>query len=262
MFKLYSCLTCFLICFSSVSFSQRKFKRFNQVDGFSINPIIGIGSVVGELGNVFTFNPIYGANIEKGVSEKINIGVGIIGGKLSGSENQPYFSRFQSDFFQIETVGLINISRYLNDFYEKSNLEFELYGGVGLIWFHTDVYDIKSGTFLRTTADGTTKHTAYFQQSGNGIGDAGIYYTRELVVPFGFRANTKLNDNFGFTLNFGYNWVFNDKLDATTPYNIANPNIIGGVNSYSDTANDGWINLSIGMKYTFSFNRTENQRGI
>jgi hypothetical protein len=60
----------------------------------------------------------------------------------------------------------------------------------------------------------------------------------------------------------GYNWVYSDKLDGTTPYNLAKPNIIGGVNSYSDTANDGWINLSVGLKYTFSFKNTENQRGV
>ena len=262
MFKLQSLLIYFLVCLSFFSFSQRKFKRFNLVDGFSITPKIGFASVVGELGDVFSIKPVYGGNIEKGISERVNIGVQIIGGTLSGSENQPYFSRFESDFFQIESVGIINISRYLNDSYEKSNLEFKVYTGLGLIWFHTDVFDIKSGSFLRTTADGNTKHTAYFQQAGNGIGNAGIYYTRELVVPFGFRVDSKVNHNLGFTLNVGYNWVYNDKLDGTTPYNLLNPNIIGGVNSYSETANDGWVNFSVGIKYTFSFDRSENQRGI
>ena len=262
MFKLKSFLIYVLVCFSFSSFSQRKFKRFNLVDGFSIIPKIGSSSVVGELGDVFSIRSVYGGNIEKGISETMNIGIEIIGGTLSGSENQPYFSRFESDFFQIQTVGIINISRYTNDFYEKSNLEFKLYAGIGLIWFHTDVYNLKSGSFLRTTADGKTKHTAYFQQSGNGIGDAGIYYTRELVIPFGFRVDSKVNDNLGFMFNLGYNWVYNDKLDGTTPYNLINPNIIGGVNSYSNTANDGWINLSVGLKYTFSLNRTENQRGV
>lgn len=262
MFKIKSFLIYVFICSSFLSFSQRKFKRFNLVDGFSIIPKIGFACVVGELGDVFHIKPVYGGDFEKGISERINLGVQIIGGTLSGSENLPYFSRFESDFFQIQTVGIINVSRYLNDSYEKSNLEFKLYAGLGLIWFHTDVYDTKSGSFLRSTADGKTKHTAYFQKSGNGIGDAGIYYTRELVIPFGFRVDNRVNDNLGFIFNLGYNWVYNDKLDGTTPYNLMNPNIIGGVNSYSDTANDGWINLSIGLKYTFSFNRAENQRGV
>lgn len=262
MLKLYSFLVYFIIFLSFSSFSQRKFKRFNQIDGFLLNPTIGFGSVVGELGDIFTFKSVYGIDVEKGISEKINIGVGIIGGTLSGSENQPYFSRFESDYFQVQSVGVINVSRYLNDSYIKKNVEFKIYAGVGLIWFHTNVYDLKSGFFLRTTADGSTKHTAYFQQSGNGIGDAGIYYTRELVVPLGVRIDGKLNHNLGFTLNLGYNWVYNDKLDGTTNYNIGNPNIIGGVNSYSDTANDAWINLSVGLKYVFSFKNSENQRGV
>jgi hypothetical protein len=252
----------FLIILTFSSFSQRKFKRFNQVDGFSISPTIGVGSVVGELGDIFTFKSVYGFNVEKGISERINIGLGIIGGTLSGSENQPYFSRFESDYFQVQSIGIINVSRYLNDAYIKKNVEFKFYAGIGLIWFHTNVYDLKSGIFLRATADGTTKHTALFQQSGNGIGDVGIYYTRELVLPFGFRIDGKFNENFGFTFNLGYNWVYNDKLDGTTNYNIANPNIIGGINSYSDTANDAWINLSVGFKYIFSFKNSENQRGV
>lgn len=262
MFRLSLLLVCYFVFVSLSSFSQRKFKRFNHVDGISINPNIGGGSVIGELGDVFATKPVYGISIEKGISERIDIEIGIIGGKLVGSENEPYFSRFENNFFQIHSVGIINISRYFVDNYFKKNVEFKLYGGVGLTWFHTDVYDSKSGTFLRTTADGNTKHTAYFQKSGNGIGDAGIYYTRELVVPFGFRIENKLNDNFNFTINLGYNWVYNDKLDGTTNYNIANPNIIGGINSYSDTANDGWINLSVGLKYTFLSKNSENQRGV
>ena len=262
MFKLYYFLVYFLIHLSNSSFSQRKFKRFNHVDGISINSTIGTGSAVGELGDVFAFKPMYGVGVEKGISERINIGISIVGGKLLGSENEPYFSKFESDYFQIQTIGIINISKYLTDSYTKRNVEFKCYGGVGLIWFHTNVYDLKSGIFLRTTADGNTRHTTYFQQAGNGIGDIGIFYTRELVVPLGFRVDSKFNENFGFTFNLGYNWVYNDKLDGTTNYNIANPNIVGGVNSYSDTANDAWINLSVGLKYIFSSKNSENQRGV
>ncbi len=262
MLKSYSFLIYFVIYLSLSSFSQRKFKRFNQVDGYSIYSIIGIASVAGELGDIFAIKPIYGVGIEKGISERINVGVCVTGGTLSGLENQSYFSRFESDYFQVQSVGIINVSRYLSDSYIKKKWEFKFYAGVGLIWFHTNVYDLKTGNLLRTTADGTTKHTAYFQQSGNGIGDAGIYYTHELVIPLGFKVERKLNANFGLTFNLGYNWVYNDKLDGTTSYNIANPNIIGGVNSYSDTANDGWINLSVGLKYMFSFKNSENQRGV
>ena len=262
MFKLPLWLFYFLSCLSLSSFSQHKFKRFNLIDGFSIMPKVGFATVTGELGDIFSINAVYEVSIEKGVSEKVNVGIGINSGKLSGSEDQPYFSRFESNFFQVQALGLVNISRYLNDSHRKNSLEFKVYAGMGLIWFHTDVYDMKSGLFLRTTADGTTKHTAYFQQSGNGIGNAGIYYTRELVVPFGFSIHNKLSDNAEFIFNLGYNAVCNDKLDATTPYNLAKPYIIGGINSYSDTANDGWINLSIGLKYTFSFKNTENQRGV
>ena len=70
--------------------------------------------------------------------------------------------------------------------------------------------------------------------------------------------------NYNVALNFdiGYNWINNDKLDGTTPYNLLNPTVIAGVNSYSETMNDGWMNLSMGIRYTFSFERSKNQRGV
>jgi hypothetical protein len=249
-------LICF--CLQNHCYSQRKFKRFNYIDGLSITPKIGLASVIGELGDVFSLKPTFGLNIENGLSEKVNLGIELIGGKLVGSENSPYFSSFQCEYFQIKTQSSWNISRY----FSSKNFEYKVYGGVGMIWFHTNVFDLKTNNFLRTTADGTTRHTALFQPTGYGIGDQGIYYTRELVIPVGIMLRYEFNENFGLVYDMGYNWVFNDKLDGTTPYNLGNPNIIGGVNSYSDTANDGWINISIGFQYRFRLKSSENQRGV
>jgi hypothetical protein len=64
------------------------------------------------------------------------------------------------------------------------------------------------------------------------------------------------------TSTVGYNYIYNDKFDGTTPYNLTNPYIVGGINSYSDTANDGWIRISLGMKIIISTNNSENQRGL
>ncbi len=262
MFKFCAFLICIYVSSTSLAFSQRKFKQENRVDGISVTPSIGLASVVGELGDVFSFKPVYGFNIDKGVSEKVNLGIGIAGGNLYGAENNPYFSEFKSDYFQIQTVGILNISRYFITSYNKNIFDLKFYGGFGMIWFHSDVFDLKYGKLLRATSESGSMHTTLFQQTGTGIGEAGIYYTRELVIPFGFKVDYKLNDDVALNFDLGYNWVNNDKLDGTTPYNLLNPNIIAGVNSYSNTMNDGWINLSIGIKYTFSFERSRNQRGV
>ena len=63
-------LFCIHITYIPFIFSQRKFKQENQVDGISITASMGVGNVVGELGDVLLFKPIYGINFEKGVSEK------------------------------------------------------------------------------------------------------------------------------------------------------------------------------------------------
>ena len=262
MFKI--CLLSFCIHITSISFifSQRKFKQENQVDGISITALMGVGSVVGELGDVLFFKPIYGINFEKGVSEKVNIGIEVVGGNLQGVENKSYLSEFKSDFFQVQTVGTLNISRYFITSYNKNLFELKFYGGVGMIWFHTKVYDSKAGNLLRATSESGSKHTTLFQPTGNGIGEAGIYYTRELIIPFGFKVDYKLNNNVTLNFDVGYNWINNDKLDGTTSYNLLNPTVIAGINSYSETMNDGWINLSVGLKYTFSFKKGFIPRGV
>lgn len=244
----------------SFTFSQRKFKRFNYVDGLSITPNVGIGSIAGELGDILHFNTVYGINLEKGLSEKVNVNFDLVGGVFNGSENKIYNSNFKNEFFQIQFYPTVNLSRLYSDKVQRT--EFNTYAGIGLVWFHTNVFDYKSGAFLRTTSDGTTKHTALFQQAGVGVGEKGIYYTRELIVPIGFIVKHELSNKFALIANLGYNFVYNDKFDGTTPYNLANPNIVGGVNSYSDTANDGWLKFSIGIKYIISSLITENQRGV
>ena len=242
-------------------FSQRTFNSFHKIDGFSITPKISLASLVGELGDVWTMNPTVGICVEKGISEKFNLGFEIIGGNLSGEDKDIYSSKFQTDFFQIQTLAFVNISRFTKNV-RNNDLDIKAYTGVGMIWFHTDVFDLKSGNFIRTTADGTTYHTQIFQQYGAGVGEKGIFYTRELVVPIGLFLDWQFGERIGLTANLGYNWVYNDKLDATNSYNLQNPNIIGGVNSYSDTANDGWINLSIGLKYRFKVNKSKQARGV
>jgi hypothetical protein len=246
-----------LFCNSSQIFSQRIFKT----DGFSITSKIGVGSLAGELGEIWTMNPNVGFCVEKGISEKFNLGLEIIGGNLSGKDNDVYSSRFQSDFFQIQTLLFFNLSRFSKNYY-KNDFEIKAYTGAGWIWFHSDVYDLKTGNFLRTTADGTTQHTQIFQQSGAGVGEKGIFYTRELVVPIGLFLDWQFGERVGLTANLGYNWVYNDKLDATNSYNLTHPNIIGGINSYSETANDGWINMSFGLKYRFKVNKRRQASGV
>jgi hypothetical protein len=246
----------FLFLSSSI-FAQ----QISKIDGFSITPKIGVASLTGELGEVWTMNPTLGFCVEKGISEKFNLSLEIIGGNFSGKDTDIYSARFQTDFFQIQTLAFFNLSR-LSKNYHKNNFEIKAYTGAGWIWFHTDVFDLKTGNFLRTTADGTTRHTQIFQRAGAGIGETGIFYTRELVVPIGLFLDWQFGERIGLTTNLGYNWVYNDKLDATNSYNLQNPNIIGGINSYSKTANDGWINISIGLKYRFRVDKSWRPRGV
>ncbi len=248
-----------LVSTQYLCFSQR-FRQFSYVDGFSVTPKIGMGFVVGELGDFGSLKPIYGFSVEKGLSEKVNLNLSLLGGELTGKDEILYRSKFKTEFFQVSLQSVLNISRLFSDSYQSSDIDLRGYLGVGWIWFHTKIFDAKSGVFLRTTSDGTTRHTALFQQAGVGVGEQGIYYTRELLIPLGFRLDWKWNKRVGFCVDLGYNYVYNDKFDGTTNYNLLNPNIIGGEHSYSNTMNDGWVNLSLGLKYKFTSQWYENKR--
>jgi hypothetical protein len=247
------------IYFQNQIYSQR---QITYIDGFSINTRVGVASVTGELGDLFTLKPNFNITAEKGISEKVNLLIDFNSGNLAGSETVPYNSRFDCNFFQVNFISNLHLIRLLDENSLSNNFSFKPYLGLGLIWFHTDVYDLNTGSFLRTTADGTTKHTFLFQQSGFGIGSKGIYYTRELVIPFGFVSEFKLNKRISTLIDLRYSWVYNDKLDATTEYNLKVPNKIGGINSYSNTANDGWLSLSMGIKYKFMSMKIMKQRGV
>lgn len=240
-------------------FSQR---QITYIDGFSINTRAGVASVTGELGDFFTLKPTFNLSVEKGISEKVNLLIDFNTGNLEGSESAPYHSRFNCEFFQVNFISNLHLIRLLDENNLNANYSIKPYLGLGLIWFHTDVYDMNTGSFLRTTADGTTKHTSLFQQSGSGVGSKGIYYTRELAVPFGFISEFRLSKRLSTLIDLRYSWIYNDKLDATTEYNLKVPNKIGGINSYSNTANDGWLCLSIGIKYKFMSMKIMQQRGV
>lgn len=255
--NLYLLIVSLFVNISHKSYGQ---KQFSYIDGYAINSSVGFANVMGELGDFLTLSPVLSLGLEKGISEKLNLQLDFNIGKLAGYDDKVYSSRFESDFFQVNLLSELNMSRLFDD--SQRNSMFRPYLGLGLIWFHTDVYDLSKGIFLRTTADGTTRHTAFFQQSGSGIGDKGIYYTRELVVPFGFLTEFWLSKRLSIITDLRYNWVYNDKLDATTPYNLTISHKIGGTNSYSNTANDSWMRLSVGLKYKFVSLRIMKQRGI
>jgi hypothetical protein len=112
----------FIVVFLFVSiqyscFSQR-FRQFSYVDGFSITPKIGMGFVVGELGDFSTLKPIYGFSVEKGLSEKVNFNLSFSGGELAGEDGVTYNSKFKTDFFQVSLQSVLNISRLFSDGYQ------------------------------------------------------------------------------------------------------------------------------------------------
>ncbi len=248
--------------YSCGSFAQKtSYKMYRYIDGFSLTLKAGSHVLLGELGT-WEQPSLYGLlAIEKGISPIFHFKTQFQLGNLLGMNAFPYQAYAQTTYFQWSNMAVINVYQLIK---RDNKPEFNLYlsAGLGFLRFHTDVYDLSSGAFLRTTADASSKHTPLFQPYGIGIGNAGIYYTREWSVPVEVTGDWKLLPQVYLNVTFTYNWVTSDKLDGTTPYNLIDRTTTSGQYSYSDTPNDGWIGLSIGIRYKFASLKRMLQRGI
>jgi hypothetical protein len=251
-----------LLSITISAFCQRRHvHQFRYVDGFSITAQLEVNNLVGELGAFSQPATGIAITLDKGITEKIHVKSSFQMGYLNGLTYVPYYSTSETNYYQWSISPVVNLTRlFANDNERRLNIFTSL--GIAFIRFHADVYDVYSKQFLRTTSDKTSRHTPIFQPYGQGIGDRGIYYTREMAIPFEILLDWKLAPRIYLSGGLIYNWVSSDKLDGTTPYNLSDRTRIEGVNSYSDTFNDGWYGIKLGIKYKFIAQRFINQRGI
>lgn len=246
---------------SKTSLAQKRYApRYSYLDGYSLTATAGIPYIVGELHGIQAFPAIYNLSLEKGFSPKVSGRLTVMSGTAQSQNSAEYYAFAQNNYWGVSIAPVINLTAL---FAREQELRLKCYMslGIGLLRFHTDVYNT-NGQLLRTTSNNTSRHTPLFQQYGAGSGTSGIYYTREVFVPLTFSCDYKLLPRLYLNTSLGINWISTDKFDGTTPYNLSDPYFVEGPNSYSNTANDGWVNVSIGLKYKFIAQRFIHQRGI
>jgi len=246
---------------SQISLAQKRYApRYSYLDGYSLTATAGIPYIVGELHGIQGFPTIYNLSLEKGFSPKISGRLTVMSGTAHSQNSAEYHAYARNNYWGVSIAPVINLTALFAREQERQ-LKCYMSVGIGLLRFHTDVYNIND-QLLRTTSNSTSRHTPIFQQFGPGSGAVGIYYTREVFIPLTFSCDYKLLPRLYLNGSVGVNWISTDKFDGTTPYNLSDPYFVEGPNSYSNTANDGWVNVNIGLKYKFIAQRFIHQRGI
>lgn len=256
-----------ILCLVTTSQAQRRkaYGRFEDVDGFSITVKTGLTQAFGEL-NTPKRQTLYGVDINRGLTPNISLKLAFETGNLEGEMKSYYNSRFRTDFYQLNLMAILNVGKLID---EDLPFNWTVGAGLGTIGYNAIAYDLTSGAIQRYTSLGTTngRRTQWFAKYGKGVGEYGIYYTRERTVPLSMAVSYPIGNAINLGLEFRYNFVRNDKLDATSGYDRSDvskgqaPRLWGSL-SYSDTPNDQWAYGAVYLTYKLGSNRREYQRGI
>ncbi|WP_019990811.1 OmpA family protein [Rudanella lutea] len=164
-----------------------------------------------ELGEKEILTGGVGLAVNKQLSHLFGVSVQANGGMLSGSKKPIYNAYFRTNYLQGAMLASVNVKSLLLGAKRLKRLKWDVYGGIGGIWFDARVYDLTTNRLIRYSNDRDNFSSV---TSGRWEGDGSVF-TRELVVPIGTAVHYELSPRFDIGLDFVYNNVNTEKLDMT-----------------------------------------------
>ena len=169
-------------------------------------------------------------------------------GKLGGEEISFFNSYFINEYNSLELLAKWSLTeQFIQD--KDGELDINIYGGLGLMMFSANAYDITSGKLLRFTNSASSARNPLFLRWGNPRGSPGIKKTNERIIPVGLSVDYELFEKLIFGFDYRFYFVRTDKVDATSGMRFINPE---EADSYSKTPNDKFSFLSLSATYKFS----------
>jgi hypothetical protein len=221
--------------------------RTKEISRFSITARGGLTQFYGEL-NEQDMLGSYGIGLNGKISKAIYLGIDYSAGKVGGQKVTFFNSYFIAEYNAVEVIGRWNLTRQFSR--RKEDLfDISVYGGVGMILFHANAYDLDSGELVRFSNSETSKRNPLFLRWGNPRGRAGIKKTHERIIPIGSSFDYNLTERLKVGMDFRFYFVRTDKLDATSGQRLINPE---EADSYSNTPNDKFSLLSATLTYCFA----------
>jgi OOP family OmpA-OmpF porin len=258
--------------FATSSYGQnRSYEGPNKMNTWSITGYGGITRFFGDLSQ-YDFQRGEKENVTGGSGLSINkqisplFGIQITGwnGSLAGSKRNVVSSitgnvqnvYFKSpSFVQATLEGTANLNRLLFGFDKLRRWKFDAHAGFGIMYFHSDVYDMATDRLLLSTnTEGGSKAGTWYRN--------GTIYTREWVVPMGLAIHYEISPRIDLGLDFVINHVNTEKLDLTasdlTDY-ASSTGIFGFVKG--DSKLDKWGYGAIGLTYKLGKNAVSPKNG-
>ncbi len=208
----------------------------------------GLTQYFGEL-NAQDMKFVVGASLIRQVNTAFAMSLDFTAGKLGGEKREFFNSYFVNEFNSVELLARWNLTQQFKRYADKSQFHVGVYGGLGIMYFSADAYDLDTDQRVRFTNSDLSGRNPLFLRWGDPKGPMGVSRTHERVVPVGLTLNYQISDNWKAGLDYRFYFARTDKLDATSGRRLINPE---ESTTYSDTPNDKYSFLSVTLTHRFN----------
>lgn len=219
----------------------------------------GLTQFFGELNNQ-DMRFMVGASLKERISPAFAMSFDFTAGKLGGDKLEFFNSYFVTEYNTIELLAHWDVLEQFSRQATSRPLHLTLYGGLGIMYFSSNAYDLTTNKLVRFSNSELSARNPLFLRWGNPQGPLGLKKTRERTVPLGIALNYELTRSWQIGLDYRFNLVRTDKLDATSGMRLLNPE---ESTTYSDTPNDMFSFLSATLTHRFTYKpRDADKDGI
>ncbi|WP_234733054.1 OmpA family protein [Tellurirhabdus bombi] len=152
-----------------------------------------------------------GLSVNKQLTHLFGVSANFSSGQLRDGKKETYDAYFRSDYLMGTLTAQVNMKSLLMGTKKLKRWKWDLYGGVGQMWFDTRVYSLTSGNLIRFS---NNRFDYSSKTAGKWEGD-GSRFTREIVVPTGTALHYELTPRLDLGLDFTYYFTNTEKLDMT-----------------------------------------------
>lgn len=173
----------------------------------------------GDAATQFTY--ALGGSVNKQLSHLWGIKLNVDVGNMSGSNRNFYNAYFTNNFIQSTFTTDVNLKSLVFGSQKLRRWKFDVFTGIGYIWFDSNVYAIASDfRFPGFTPDlllGSSNIPETSPKTSGDWTDFGSEKTRDIVIPVGLSLEYQLSKRFDLGAMYTYNFVNSSKLDQTKP---------------------------------------------
>ncbi|WP_233855243.1 outer membrane beta-barrel protein [Dyadobacter sp. CY326] len=226
--------------------SKKKSYDRHEYLPFSIQLNGGLTQFFGEL-NEQDMHGVLGIHIGRAFNKNVSMQLDFSSGKLGGEQVNFFNSWFENEYNTFELIAKWNLTEQFSS-REPGNAHLSIYGGLGLIHFSANAFDMDNNKILRFTNSQLSARNPLFLRWGKPRNLDKIKKTREGMLPLGTSLDYRLLKHWQIGLDYRFHFVRTDKLDATSGRRLINPE---ESESYSDTPNDKFSFIAISLAYRF-----------